>query len=87
LIAIAIGCDIYPQGAYNIGPSKVATFLSKGDSNLQDYVVTKTKLDTTIVEALVKMLLYEPANTINPTTGRKLEEMYMYLHGPPVSLP
>jgi hypothetical protein len=87
LIAIAIGCDIYPGGAHNIGPSKVAAFLSKGDSNLQDYVVAKTKLDTTIVEAFVKMLLYEPANTINPSTSRILEEMYLYLHGPPVSLP
>jgi hypothetical protein len=50
LIAIAIGCDMYPGGAHNIGPSKVATYLHKDDGNLQEFVAAKTKLDTTIVD-------------------------------------
>jgi hypothetical protein len=83
LIAIAIGCDVYPGGAHNIGPSKVATYVHKDDGNLQEFVAAKTKLDTTIVDTFVKALLYEPANTINLTMGKILEDTYLYIHGPP----
>jgi hypothetical protein len=73
LIMIALGCDVWPGGLLQVGPSKVAGFLKSitVDENaaddahidiLRNWIARKGKISVDVIDAFVMSLLYEPAN-------------------------
>jgi hypothetical protein len=88
LISVGLGWDAYPGGTKGYGPATITKCLEKeGESGLLEFISKKAKLDKNVIQTFVKTLLFKPANTIDLVSGETIEDTFLYIHGPPTSLP